>query len=177
MVSIGSNVRKRSNTACGIPIHASGLDKMCVVVGVGFFFLLEIIIIIIISSRSSKLKSSICGLLSSSSCPPPPQKRSVARNFSSTASLDASSRSVACMYLAMPTRLFLSASKLDEYNIFILIFADSGHLKESKWTAQNWTNSCLIWKSHACNTTYHDTRMSFCFWEPDAVPWHWCWYS
>lgn len=46
--------------------------------------------------------------------------RSVARNFSSTDSRDASDRSVAWMYFCTPTSAFFSASNEEEYNIFFL---------------------------------------------------------
>ena len=55
------------------------------------------------------------------------QKRSVALKISSTVSLLASEWSLAWMYLWTPTSSFLSASKLDEYIIFFLIRAVSGH--------------------------------------------------
>lgn len=48
--------------------------------------------------------------------------RSVARNFSSTASREASDRSVACMYFWTPTRDFFNASNELEYNIFFLTY-------------------------------------------------------
>jgi len=53
--------------------------------------------------------------------------RSVDLSFSSTASGEASEWSVAWMYLATPTRAFLSASKEEEYNIFFFTLASSGH--------------------------------------------------
>lgn len=48
--------------------------------------------------------------------------RSVARNFSSTDSREASDRSVAWMYFCTPTSDFFSASKELEYNIFFLTY-------------------------------------------------------
>ncbi len=54
------------------------------------------------------------------------------------------------MYLCTPTRAFFRASKLDEYNIFRLILAVSGH---------------------------QDMRNSFCFLLVSVVPWHWWSYS
>ena len=54
------------------------------------------------------------------------------------------------MYLWTPTSAFLRASKLEEYNIFFLMRAVSGH---------------------------QDMRKSFCFFETSVVPWHWCSYS
>jgi len=54
------------------------------------------------------------------------------------------------MNLATPTNAFFRASKLDEYNIFFLIFAVSGH---------------------------HSIRKSFFFLLISVAPWHWCEYS
>lgn len=51
----------------------------------------------------------------------------MARSFSSTASSEASDRSVACMYFCTPTSDFFRASKELEYNIFFLTLAVSGH--------------------------------------------------
>ena len=96
--------------------------------------------------------------------------RSVARSFSSTCSAEASDSSVAwkvihycylklnwifksvgtCMYFWTPTRHFLRASKLEEYSIFFLMRAVSGH---------------------------QDIKSNFSFMVFSEVPWHWCWYS